>query len=159
MTCSILVYCNHYCYKCKYIVIIRVYIFELTPFPIWSIATIFSSSLHVFFLVIKCQIDDRINQLPIRNDYGEYSHSFDIAVSPNLTGRTPKSGKGFDKTKRRYPCWRFQLFLWKLNNDWVIFWCCHVARSRSNLSCSVFPDPKPSNCVVSVSVNKTGAPR
>jgi len=35
------------------------------------------------------------------SDHGEYSHSFDIAVSPNLTGRTPRSGKGFDRSKKR----------------------------------------------------------
>ena len=37
-----------------------------------------------------------------RSDHGEYAHSFDIAVSPNLTGRTPRSGKGFDRSKKRY---------------------------------------------------------
>eukprot|EP00112_Aurelia_sp_Birch-Aquarium-sp1_P000198 Seg1017.1 transcript_id=Seg1017.1/GoldUCD/mRNA.D3Y31 product="Target of rapamycin complex 2 subunit MAPKAP1" protein_id=Seg1017.1/GoldUCD/D3Y31 len=35
------------------------------------------------------------------NDYGEYSHSFDIAVSPNLFGRTPKAGKGNERARRR----------------------------------------------------------
>lgn len=45
----------------------------------------------------------RLGGIPIDEgmEFGDYSHSFDIAVSPNLTGRTPRSGKGSDKTRRR----------------------------------------------------------
>ncbi|XP_065066625.1 target of rapamycin complex 2 subunit MAPKAP1-like [Rhopilema esculentum] len=35
------------------------------------------------------------------NDYGDYSHSFDIAVSPNMIGRTPRSGRNIDKGKKK----------------------------------------------------------
>ncbi|XP_057297043.1 target of rapamycin complex 2 subunit MAPKAP1-like [Hydractinia symbiolongicarpus] len=38
-------------------------------------------------------------------DFGDYSQSFDIAVSPGVMGRTPKTGR-FDKTRKRqeYHC-------------------------------------------------------
>eukprot|EP00794_Sanderia_malayensis_P005895 gene5895-6580_t len=45
----------------------------------------------------------RLGGIPIdeNNEFGEYSHSFDIAVSPNLTGRTPKSSRGNDKGRKK----------------------------------------------------------
>ena len=36
-----------------------------------------------------------------RNDYGDYSQSFDIAVSPGVIGRTPKTNRT-DRRQRRY---------------------------------------------------------
>ena len=57
-----------------------------------------------------------------RTDHGEYSHSFDIAVSPNLTGRTPRSGRGLDKTKKKYVIASLQLIskvLWLILKSYV----------------------------------------
>ena len=67
----------------------------------WHIATYINISKYViyfrpdfFYVYISLLIC-------FSNDYGDYSHSFDIAVSPNMIGRTPKSGRNIDKGKRK----------------------------------------------------------